>query len=322
MGFNLKGWHIIAIILAALFLTGTITIDYLNPPTPPGTTPPETTPPAGLLIVSKTLKFVFLDKFAGAAPSGTGGYLYDSAGATQLEGASNAISSGAWTTSNSYASDTALLLKYVYDTSNDDVYFYPFTVPRMSSQDAQSLSTNTITVKVFALPTLTDALYDSGGNTHADAGVWNKTTGAAPGVSTATATYSWYVSADNKGYMTSYDPQYKVQLKPVIWVTMSGTGYENCILLGFDGAYQKGTTMYYYHVLTDVELTKYKVGNDYLYAGSGSFSWTVNLAGYSGTAVTMQIYLYVYSDPVYHQQFGSYGPYAVQLAEQTQTLTV
>ena len=99
-----------------------------------------------------------------------------------------------------------------------------------------------------------------------------------------------------------------------------GTNYENVILTGFDGAYEKGSSMYYYHVLDPTEISKYKVGNNYVYDGAGDFTWTVDLTGYTGDAADMQIYLEVYSDPEYHKSFGSFGPEAVELAEQTVNL--
>jgi len=311
-------WHIIVIGLIAALYFGYISIPTLTPPSGPGPSPqPQPSEPTDGVSVTKQLKISFIDKYAGSAPSGTGGYIYDETGKTQLEGGTSVISSGIWTTTLSYSSGTVLWLKYVYDTTNDDIFWTKITVPKMSKADAEALTTNPITVYVFNLPTLTDALRDSSGNSYSDNGNWNKTSGASPGANVVTATYSWYVGSDNDGYISSHDPIYDIDLKPVLYVTVSGTNYENVLLSGFDGAFEKGTTMYYYHILDDTEITKYKVGNEYVYSGAGSFTWTVDVTGYSGDAADMQIYLYVYSDPEYLKAYGSYGPYAVQLAEQT-----
>ena len=320
--FKLQTWHLIAIGLIACIMFGIITIPGWESDGPilPGPGPSDGTTPAGtdLVIVSKPLKFIFKHKYGGAAATGTGGYLYESDGVTLLEGASNSISSGTWTTSNGYASNSQLVLKYVYDTSNDDILWVDLIVPKMQPADAESLTINAITIDMFGLPTLTDNAKSSTASTAiGDAGNWNKTTGANPGADVATCTYEWYVAADNTGYIASHDPQYPLDLKAVLWVKVFGTNYELVILSGFDGAYEKGSSMYYYKVLDPTEITRYKVGNNYVYDGAGKFTWTVDLTGYSGDAADMQIYLEVYSDPEYHKTYGSYGPYAVELAEQT-----
>lgn len=325
MGFKIELWHVVVIGIIFAMFTGLIAVevgDYkfggTGTPTTPWAPTTPSTPGTELVTVTKQLKFVVIDKYAGGAPTGTGGYLYDNTGKTLMEGASNAISSGSWTTSNNYQSGTEMVFKYIYDTTIDDIFTKKFTVPQMSSEDAQALTTNTITVYVYDLPaSLTDSAQDNLGNSYADAGNWNKTTGDTPGQNTATCTYSWYVGTDNDGYLSWHDYEYDIDCNMILWVKVFGTNYENVILTGFDGAYEKGSAMYYYHIIPDTEVTKYKVGQDYVYSGAGSFSWTVDLTGYSGDAGDMQCYIEVHSSQAYHQQFGSFGPNAGEMAEHT-----
>lgn len=308
---------LLLLLIIAIYV-GWIQIPGLKLPGQVTQQPPTTQPPTEEgVIVTKQLKFSFVDKYAGSAASGTAAYLYDSDGKTQLEGGGSVISTGVWTTTNSYRSGQVLWVKYV---SGNSIYWQKITVPRMSQADAESLSVNPIRIDVFSICTLTDALRDGFGNNYNDGASWNITAGGVPGQTTGTLTYSWYVSADNTGYIESYDPIYGINLKPVLYVTLSGTNYEKVILSGFDGAFEKGTTMYYYKVLDPTTLTKWKVGNNYVYVGSGSFTFSIDLTGYSGDNAVLQIYLYVYSDPAYFQTYASFGPYAVQLAEQTLNL--
>ena len=316
---KLKGWHIavIAIFLFA-YLGGYITINYQANITPPGDNDYIPDPNLGTVSVNKQVKLVFVDKYAGSAPPGTtsnGVTIYDSDGVTQLE--QGTISSGTVTTANSYPSGYKLYVRYFYDSSPDEYQWWEVTVPKMTSADAESLTTNPVRLWAHDLPVLTDALRDGAGNTYADAGNWNVTTGATPGTTSGTLSYSWFVASDNDGYISSYDPVYKINLKAVVYCAVTGTNYETVILNGFDGAFEKGTTMYYYKVLSDTDLTKYKVGQNYVYPGTGTVTFSIDLTGYSGDSATLQLYVYAYSDPNYFKTYTSYGPYAAQLAEST-----
>jgi len=310
MAVKLKGWHI-ALIILLLFAVyaGYININLPGPSPAPTTGEQQITPEQ--VSVNKQLQIAVIDTWAGGASSGTI-YVYDSDGKTQLEYGS--LSSGKYTTSLTYQSGRTLWLKIVNGNSK---LWKQITVPYMSPADAESLTYNPVEIKFFTICTLTDTFQDSFGNSYSDGGSWNKTSGGNPGASIVSATYSWYVSNDNTGYLSSYDPINDINWKAVLYVKVFGTGYENVILKGFDGAIEKGTAMWYWKVLDDTELTKYKVGNSYVYDGAGSLTFTVDLTGYSGDSADMQIYLYVYSDPEYFQTYGSFGPDAVQLAEQT-----
>jgi len=315
MAVKLKGWHI-ALIIILLFAvySGYIQINW--PSTQPEPAPGQTAPQPGEVSVTKQLKISVIDMYAGSTVSSGTLIIYDSDGKTQLESL-NLGSANPATTSLSYKSGKTIWLYYY---SGNSKIKKQITVPYMSAADAESLTTNPVEFKVFSICTLTDTLQDGFGNSYSDGANWNKTSGGNPGASVVSATYSWYVSSDNTGYVSSHDPIYGVDWKPVLYVKVFGTNYANVILTGFDGAFEKGTAMYYYKVLDDTELTKYKVGNEYVYDGAGSFTFTVDLSGYSGDAADLQIYLYVYSDPEYFKTYGSFGPDAVELAEQTLNL--
>lgn len=312
-GFKLKTWHIVVLFLILAFYFGWISIPGLKlwetPPPGPGGPSPE---PDNLVSVTRQIKFTFTDKYAGSAGSGTV-YVYASDGKTLLE--SGSISSGAYTTTDSYPSGTVLYVKY--DDGSNSILWKKITVPKMNPQDAESITTNPVKIEVFDICSLTDTMQDSSGNSFSDNGNWNKTSGGNPGSSVATATYSVYVGSDNDGFMSSYDPIYGYDLGAWLIVKVSGTNYENVVITGFDYAYEKGTAMYYWYQIPDTGITKWKVGNEYVYSGAWSFSWTVDLSGYSGDAADMQIYVKAYASPLYHQTYGDYGPYDVELAEQT-----
>ncbi|NIR92647.1 MAG: hypothetical protein GWO08_02945, partial [Gammaproteobacteria bacterium] len=177
---------------------------------------------------------------------------------------------------------------------------------------------NTVTIYTFDCAQSTsgsDSLYDTAGNSVSDAADYNFTTGNND---TTTFTYSWYMANDGEGYLTSQDPIYEIELYPVLWMELSGTGYESITLSGWDGKYERGSTMYHYKILGETEITRYKVGQDYVYPGAGSFSFSFDASGTSDNdEVLGQIYLKIYSDPQYHKDYGSYGPYAFTLFEHT-----
>lgn len=309
MAIKLQGWHIALILLLLFaFYAGYININLPSKPTA-SSEQQQITPEK--VSVNKQLQIAVIDVWAGGASSGTV-YIYDSDGKTQLEYGS--LTSGKYTTSLTYESGRTLWLKIV---NSDSKLWKQITVPYMNPADAESLTYNPVEIKFFTLCSLTDSLQDSFGNSYADGATWSTNSSKNPGADIVSATYSWYVSNDNTGFISSYDPINDIDWKAVLYVQVSGTGYENVILKGFDGAIEKGTAMWYWKVLDDTELTKYKVGNNYVYDGAGSLTYTVDLTGYTGSSATMQIYLYAYTDPDYFQTYGSFGPDAVQLAEHT-----
>ena len=299
---------LVLVVLLAGYL-GYITIPGITPSTvvPPGVQP--TIPPSELVSVTKQIKIVAVDELAGGALDGTTSAItvYDSDGQTILETCT--LSSGSCTTANSYTSGKVIWVRYLYDTTIDAYMWWRVVVPQMGRADAESLTTNTVTLKTREAGAYTDSLITSGGHTITDATYFN-TTGSSN--DTLTATYTFYTTSDNTGYPTFFDPIYNIDCKIIVWATLSGTGYDSISLTGFDGGFEKGSTMYYYKVIDPNMICKYKVGNNYIYPGSGSVSFAWNAAGFSNSTSsvpTLYLYLKIYSSVNYMQQYGDYGPY-------------
>jgi len=317
-----KNWMYAAYLIIGILVVGSY-MGYINftqnpaAPVTPGqgitnpTNPPNT---SGMVSATKDLKIVMANGFSGAALTGTTNAvkIYSADGKTILETCT--LSSGSCTTANAYASGTSLVVYYFYSTT--EFMFWNVVVPQMSQADAQSLTTNQISLKGFTVCTLTDTETHSNGTALTDGTVMNATTNP-----TGSITYSTFVVADNTGFIDSFDPVYGVHNQAVIWATVSGGSYTSVSLSGFDGKITKGTTDYYYKVIDPNSISKEKVGNNYVLSGSQSFTFSYTAIGYTGSTTVLQMYLYIYSDPAYLNSFGSYGPYASQLSEQTVTLT-
>jgi hypothetical protein len=276
-----------------------------------GTNPP----PPTTVSVNKKISWGVIDDYAGGGIANVYLYVYD----VQLhkyEGEGSAYKTGTDGTLSSgltYQSGTHLKVKAV--TGNSKAWF-DVTVPMMSTEDAHSATTNPITLRFFSVigtttaPTLT-LLHQ--GTSISDAGSYNKTTSG----NTRTFTFSVICNVDNTGYKESADPLNNINWYAVVYLKSSGAGYEDISLTGFDGGYEKGTSMYYYKTISANGvngITRYKVGNDYVWSGQWGFSFQGDFTGYSGDAADWDIVVYVYSDPAYYQAKSSYGPDSVLLA--------
>jgi hypothetical protein len=323
--FKIKNTHL-AVIAIAILAFGALTawtFDYnnLDVPSGPGVSPATSggsiTNPVDGVNVNKQLKIVGVDELAGGALDGTTNAVkvYDSDGKTLLETAT--FSSGSCTTAATYPSGKQLFIFYYYDTTIDSYKFWPLTVPQMAVADAESLTTNQVTLKTREAGAYTDSLISSTGLTIAD-GAFLNTTGSSN--DSMTFTYSFYVTGDNTGYPSFTDTIYNVPLKNMMWVTLSGTGYDTVSLTGFEGSFERASTKYFYKTIADNDMAKYKVGNNYIYPGVGSVSFGFNAAGFGNTTTsypTMQIYLKTYASADYMLAQGDYGPYDFTAAEQT-----
>ena len=266
--------------------------------------PPATTETSNLVDVNKPLKFAVIDQFAGSAVASATVKVYEG---TTLKESLTTGSDGTVTSALNYPSGTVL---NILVTKSNSKCYYQITVPKMSPDDAQALTYNPIELKFFTLASVSLAVRDSSGNSYSSGGNLNITTLGT----SITLTISWYVSSDNTGYKSSYDPINDLNWYPVLYAKTTGTNYETLDITGFDGAYSIGTNNWYYHVLDDTEITKYKVGNTYVYSGTGSLTISLDATGYSGDLADLILYLVVYTDPVYHQNHASFGPDYVQLA--------
>lgn len=257
----------------------------------------------GLVMVNRPVKITVRNAFTHALATSLGVVVYDESGSTQLESGTTDSSAGTLTLS-SYPSGTELVIEL---SNTNAPRRQRITVPYMTPADVDALTTNDVELETFTIPgadVTCSALPASTGTSLSDGGDWNKTVSG----NTDTITFNWNLPTDNEGFISSYDEVDDLAWNAVLYVKLYGTNYELASLSGFDGQYTKGTAVWYYHVLDDTEVTKYKVGNTYVYNGAGSFTFTVDATGYTGDAADLEIYIYVDTDPAYHDAKGSFGP--------------
>jgi len=280
-----------------------------------------TTPTENLVDVTKKLEIHLMDKYAGSEFTTDTLTIYDT-GLRALESPTYDSTDKRYESSLSYKSGTTLYVKRV--GGSGEIQWYNVVVPKMTPGDAQALQYNPITLETYDWSTLTIAVRDSLGNTYTDGGDWNKSSGSHPGTSTATCIVTWYQSTDNDGYLASYDPINQVNLEAWLVVKVSGTGYENVVVSGFPYSVEKGSAIYYAYKIPPETLTKWKVGNTYKLEGSGSFSFTIDLSGYSVATADLDIYIYILGDWNYFVAKGSMGPdaYAATFSGQPFTLNL
>jgi len=269
----------------------------------------------GTVSVNKKINWAVIDDYAGGGINAVYLYVYD-AQLHKYEGDGSAYhtgTDGTLTSGMAYQSGTQLKVKAV--NANSKAWF-DVTVPMMTSQDAQAATTNPIVLRFFTVigtttqPTLT-LIHQ--GTTISDGGNYNKTLSG----NTRTFTFSVICNVDNTGYKESTDPLNNINWYAVVYLKCSGAGYSDISLTGFDGAYEKGSVMNYYKKISADGvngLTRYKVGNDYIWSGQWGFSFQGDFTGYTATTADWDILVYVYSDPAYYQTKSSFGPDAVLLA--------
>lgn len=266
---------------------------------------------ADLVDVSKKLKIALTDQYAGSALASKTVYVYN--GTTLMETLTT-DSDGTKATAFEYSSGTEVSFKYV--DSNTKQWFH-VTIPKMYSKDAESATYNNIPLKAFSVCTITDALRVGATSLTDDSGVYNFTASG----DTPQFTYDGFVSSDNTGFISSQDPIYSMGWYAVVYMKLSGTNYETVLTYGFDDSFVLGTTHWDAKRISDTDITKYKVGNNYVHKGEMHFQFSLDGTGYSGTGTTLQIYLKIYSDPAWMKSHGgNFGPDVVELAEHTITL--
>lgn len=265
--------------------------------------------------VNKHIDWQVLDEWGGGGVSTAYIYVYDSQ-LRKYEGDGSAYKTGTDGTLESgiaYWSDTKLK---VYVVKSDAKAWYDVTVPRMAKTDAETATTIPITLRFFLeIGSTTDPTFTliHQGTTISDGGSYNKTTSG----NTRVFTFSIFCEDDNTGYMESYDPLNDINWYAMVYLKQHTGNYADISLTGWDGSYEKGSAMWYHKKVTADGvngITKYKVGNDYKWAGTWSFSFTGDFTGYSGDDTDWDIDVYIYSDPDYREAKSSYGPDSVQLA--------
>lgn len=274
---------------------------FSTPYTPPG----DDGTGDGLVSVTKCVDFYLLDKYGGGGVGSATLVVYDSS-LVQLESLTTA-SDGTIATSAAYPSGTKFYVKA--STSGGEKKWFEVTVPKMTEADAQSNTVNgPIKLEFYDYTAPTISVQDSGGNTYADTGSLNKTSGGTPGSSNVVLTVTWFQGTDNDGYMSSYDPVNEVEWKALLVIKVSSTNYELVTVNGFSKQIEKGSAMYFCKEIDPQTLTKWKVGSNYVLPGSGSFTFSLDLSGYSGDAADLDIYIYYFADWDNFTGKGSFGP--------------
>jgi len=265
-------------------------------------------PTEGDITVNRKIAFSTPDKYGGSAVS-TGTLTIYSESGVLLE--SLDISSSKVTTDN-YRSGTKLFARLINSNAKK---WWAITVPKMGEADVDSQTNNSVKLEFFAIGSYTAKVTDQAGNQMADAGDYNHT---ATG-DVATLTVSFWVGSDNTGIMDSIpkDPLNDLNWYCVLYLKCFGTNYEYIDITGFDMSWSRGTANWYAVRLTDTELTKWKVGQDYVYDGTSSFTHGADFTSYTGDAADLQYYLEFYSDPDYMMDHGNAGPNHYQSAEIT-----
>lgn len=304
-------WLLIGgVIVVLLIVTNVIQIPDIDLPF-------LTSPPAKTKVVdvNKPIDFALMDTYGGSALTSKTILVYDSDGATQLESLTTDASDGTATSAWPYPSGKRIFVRY--ESSNNKQWF-DVIVPQMNEKDAEADANNHVILKSFAIGTYTSDSLKFGATAIDDAGSYNITTSGT----SQTFTYSLANTGnDNTGLISSYDPIYGHHWRPVIYMTLSGTNYETVIVYGFDYDFTLGTTHYVAKELNDYTLTKHKVGSIYKSYGTVDISFSLDMTGYSGDSTTLQIYVYMYSDPTWTMNHGgNYGTEKVELAEHTVSL--
>jgi hypothetical protein len=264
---------------------------------------------ANLVSVTKPLKIAVVDPIAGSAVASATVKVYE--GQTLKESLTTG-SDGTVTTTLPYPSDAVL---NIYVVSGSSKIWKTVTVPKMSTQDAESLTTNYVSIETFTLGTYSIKITDQFGNTYASGGTLNFTT---LGAETVSLTVTIYNSADNTGYISSFDPINNVNWQA--WLVAS-TGGSSVTYTGAERNVQRGTTTYYLNHIADDGLIRQKVGNSYVKQGVTSVTITVGKGSLTaGSSQAFTYTLYGYFDADYFATNGIGSPDAASLATFSLTL--
>jgi hypothetical protein len=285
--------------------------DDVTPTAVPTTSPYGDTD--GTDPVTRKLQLSVNDFFAGTKLTSKTVYVY--LGKTLKDTLTTDGTTGLAITSKPWASGTNLNLYYVDGNSK---YWDPLEVPEMGYTDAMSSTYNEVSMEPFTIGTYSSDSLTQGGSALADTNDYNKT------LSGNTPTFVYSLSntgADNTGLIESYDPINEIDLGAWVIVKLTGTDATKVVLRsGFTHSYTVGTDVYgWIHVNPNL-LSKWTEGSAYKagYEGIQSVSWSIDTTGYSADTADMQVYFEMYANPTYAQTHGgSFGPAAVELAEQT-----
>jgi hypothetical protein len=256
--------------------------------------------------VTRPLKFALTDKYAGSGVASATIMIYD--GDTKLESVTT-DSDGTKASGQSYTSGKQLR---IYVNKSNSKAWYSITVPKMLSADVDAMTSNPVKLDFFTLDTsVTLKVAQSNGTSYSTGGSYNWT---QSGVTTETLTVTGYISADGKGFISSHDPINDIDWNVVLYGKLYNTNYELLTLTGWDRSYERGSALWGSAKIPDTGVTKYKVGETYVYSGTFGKTLTLKKGSYTGDAADLVLYLYAYSDGSYHKDYGSFGPDAVAMA--------
>jgi len=268
----------------------------------------------GMVAATRKLSFVCNNQYGGAAIQSATLKVYkglDVQETLTTDGTTGIVTSGL-----QYTSGDVLRILLVKGNAK---LWYDYTVPKIRKADQDAVANIQVPLQFFDIDTsVTIQLMDGQGNAYSDTNILNFTT---LGVNQIVLTVSGYVSADDKSYISSFDPLNNIDWEVVAFGALSGTNYEALAISGWHGSHEKGTTLWGYRTIPDSGVTKNKIGNLYEHDGVFSFSLTLDKGGYSGDAAALVFYLQGYADPAYHRTYGSYGPDTVAMAS-TFTLNI
>jgi hypothetical protein len=264
---------------------------------------------------TRPIQFHISNAFSGADSSSVSIYVFDPTTKNQIGSTLTSDSSGLAHTGKSFAQGDSVIVRVVSGNSKiEDSY----TVPAILQGDTYA----NIEVPFFTIGTYTSDSLRVAGSSINDAGSYNSTlSGTSP-----TFVYELTnTGSDNTGLKESQNSITGQRWQVYMVVSISGTGYETISASGFSNQFSIGTTNYGATHLNADQLSKWKVGNDYVqgFTGDQAVSFSLDMSAYAGTAVTMQITAYAYCDPTYAAAHGgNFGSDKVTIAEQTVTLTV
>lgn len=270
--------------------------------------------PEDLVGVKRHIDWQIIDDYAGGGVGTAYIYVYDTE-LHKFEGDGSAYktaSDGTLESGMDYQSGQHLK---VYVVKSNAKAWYDIVVPKMQSQDAEALTTNPVPLRFFTeigsttAPTFT---LMAGGSAISDGGSYNATASGDQ----KTFTFTITCEDDNTGYMNSYDPLNDINWYCAVYIKQFQAGYETVSLTGFDDVWEKGDALYYAKVCTpngESGITRYKVGNNYIWTGQWSFSFTGDFTGCGVDTVDWDINIYIYTDPAYYEAKASFGPDSVQL---------
>lgn len=272
----------------------------------------EGTPGGELVAVNKPIKFALVDPLAGSAIGGASIAIYDE-DKVLLESLTTDSTSGTVTTAMPYPSDSVINVKI--SKSGYVTRWCEIVVPKMNPVDAESLTSNFVSLQTVNLGTFTIKATDQLGNLYESGNTLNFT---SLGASSVTLNFMITNTEDNSGYIESYDCLNDINLQAVL---LGSTAGSDVTVMGAGSTVVRGTTTYWVSTINDGDMVKQVIGNDYVQSGIATKSITIGKGALnSGETQDITFALYVYFDPAYFAQNGIGGPDALLLTSFTITL--